>query len=76
MEGTEIKKVMPGVALMCMAPDARDLLDTIMEEYKKHYEDLKEINPNAATPDQVYGPFYWLCRYSGLIQPATPPEKE
>lgn len=72
MEGTEMKKVAPGVALTCISPAARNLLDTIMEEYKKHYADLKEVNPDAVTPDQVYGPFYWLCRYSGLIQPATP----
>lgn len=68
--GTKSVQVGP-VTIGCMAPEARDLLDTIMEEYTKMYEERKgtSIACNTA-PDDVYQFAYWLTRWSGLIQPA------
>ena len=69
-ENIEVGKIGPfNVTIGCISPDARDLLDTIMEHWEKHYSDLKEMFPDKA-PD-YYGFAYWLVRWSGLIQPAS-----
>ncbi len=56
------------IALGCITPEARNLLDTIMKEWRKHYESMKEIFPEYE-PD-CYSFAYWLVRYSGLVRPA------
>lgn len=57
------------VTLGCMSLEGRDLLDQIVESYEQHYD--QAFNPEALKhPDDVYQAFYWLVRYSGLIQPA------
>lgn len=58
-----------GVLLGCISPEARDLLDTIMERWEEHYKDLKKTAGEDHEPT-FYGFAYWLCRWSGLIQPA------
>jgi len=64
--GSRVLNPVPGVMLAAMSPEARDLLDTIMDAYSEHY------NPETHTssPDQVYQFAYWLCRWSGLVRPA------
>lgn len=53
------------ISIACISPEARDLLDQIMDAYRKHY------NPelHKLTPDDAYQFAYWLCRYSGLVRP-------
>lgn len=68
MEGTKITNPIPGIAVCCISEDARSLLDQMVEEYEKHYNDLKDVHPDPVTPDRAYGIFYWLCRYSGLVE--------
>lgn len=65
------------ISIGCMAPEARDLMDTILDEYKKKYKEQKKSMPPdlwkkypLVSPDDVYGFVYWLTRYSGLIQPS------
>jgi hypothetical protein len=64
--GSSVVHPVPGVSIGCISEEARDLMDTILDAYKAHY------NPatHTATPDDVYQFTYWLCRYSGLIRPA------
>lgn len=67
MEGTIIVKVGP-VTIGCISPEARNLLDIIMEHWEAHCAELKRIAPDyEPTP---YAMAYWLVRWSGLIQPA------
>ncbi len=54
------------VTIGCMSEESRDLLDTIMDEYRKHYNQ----ETHTSSPDQVYQFAYWLCRWSGLVRPA------
>lgn len=63
-EGTKSSKVGP-ITISCTSPEAHDLLRRIMATYSDHY------NPelHTASPDEVYQFAYWLCRWSGLIQP-------
>jgi len=56
------------ITLGCITPEARDLLDTIMEKWEKHYASMKESNPNHEP--SYYGFAYWLVRWSGLVQPS------
>ena len=46
-----------------MDSDARDLLNTIMEEWKKR----KKGYPKGHRPS-TYGFAYWLVRWSGLVK--------
>lgn len=64
------------VTIGCMAPEARDLMETILDAYTKKYEEQKKDTPPhlwkkypQVSPDDVYGFVYWLTRYSGLVQP-------
>ena len=59
------------ITLGCISPEARDLLDTIMVEWEKHYAELKKSNPNHEP--SYYGFAYWLVRWSGLVQPSHCP---
>lgn len=63
--GSRVMETGP-VSIACMSPEARDLLDTIMDAYRKHYN----AETHTASPDDVYQFTYWLCRYSGLVRPA------
>lgn len=64
--GSRVLNPVPGVMVGAISPEARDLLDTIMDEYREHY------NPemHTSSPDDVYQFAYWLCRWSGLVKPA------
>ena len=42
MKGSVIRKVGP-VSIGCMSPEARDLLDTVMDEWKEHRKILYKI---------------------------------
>ena len=63
MDGSNVIKTGP-VAIACMSPEARDLLDDIMESYTEHYDEKLHVS----APDDVYQFAYWLCRWSGLIR--------
>ncbi len=62
---TQIGPVMLG----CISPEARVLLDCIMEEWEKHEADLKKLMGDKYEPSH-YGFAYWLVRWSGLVKPA------
>lgn len=66
VDGTRVLNPSPNVAIACMAPEARDLMDTIIDAYKEHYD----AKLHSSSPEQVYQFTYWLCRYSGLVRPA------
>lgn len=50
-----------------ISPEASDLLDTIMMEWKKFNKERLKLFPNKRT--SIYGFAYWLVRWSNLIQP-------
>jgi hypothetical protein len=57
------------VVLCCMAPEARELLETAISKYAE----FRKIDRDSLVGEQpgkpsVYGFAYWLFRYSGLIQ--------
>lgn len=76
-KGSVFQNPAPCITLGCISPEARDLLDTIMERWEDHYKALKETNGDQYEPS-YYGFAYWLVRWSGLIQtaPTTSPEGE
>lgn len=65
--GSTFTNPSPGITLGCISPEARDLLDTIMEQWEAHY---KTVKTDTYEPT-FYGFAYWLVRWSGLIQPAN-----
>lgn len=68
-KGSELSEPATGIILGCISPEARDLLDTIMEHWEKYYADYKQLKNN--TEPTFYGFAYWLVRWSGLIQPTN-----
>ncbi len=71
MQGSRIVTVGP-VAIGCISTEARDLLDTIMDQWEQHIDQIHKHTPDyEPTP---YGMAYWLTRWSGLIQPAVGPD--
>jgi len=72
MDGSRIKQI-GNITIGCISPEARDLLDTVMEQWEEHYKDLKANNPNHEP--SYYGFAYWLIRWSGLVQPVGRKEK-
>jgi len=77
-KGSNFVHVGRGITLGCITPEARELLDTIVEAHKKHYDSMIEKVLECETPDDAYGAFYWLVRWSGLVQLAnnTPEDEE
>ena len=69
MDGSNVIKTGP-VAIACMSPESRDLLNEIMDAYTAHYNEKN----HTSSPDQVYQFAYWLCRWSGLIRPSLASE--
>lgn len=69
-EGSVFQQPAAGITLGCISPEARDLLDTIMEEWEKHFAGMKEMHGDAMPETTFYGFAYWLVRWSGLIQPS------
>ena len=65
-QGSNIKEI-GEVSIGCISSEARALLDTIMEHWKKHYATFDKV-PEKYKPG-IYGFAYWLVRWSGLIQP-------
>ncbi|MFM2204437.1 MAG: hypothetical protein RLZZ605_1401 [Bacteroidota bacterium] len=59
------------ITLGCITPEARDLLDTIMEQWETHYANMKETKPKYEP--SFYGFAYWLVRWSGLVCPSHCP---
>lgn len=58
------------VTFACMDPDARELMDRALAEYRAlrvrmgvDYVDTEEIQ------DRIYAFAYWLFRHSGMIDP-------
>lgn len=66
--GSRTVEAVPGISLGCITPEARDLLDRIMEAWTPHLEGIKASAPNH--DPGYYGFAYWLVRWSGLVQPA------
>lgn len=48
------------IKLCCIEPEARELLDEVCDAYCE-FKGVEEL------PENVYGAFYWLMRYSGLV---------
>ena len=48
------------IALCCIKPETKELLERACEDYRK-FKGIDEL------PENVYGAFYWLMRYSGLV---------
>lgn len=69
MKGSKFTHVGP-ITVGCISPEARDLLDRVMEEYAVFYDEMDLNRRPRATPDDVYSFAYWLIRWSGLVQPA------
>lgn len=67
MKGSREIPIGRGVVLTSMTPEARDLLDHIMHEWKDFETGLRENSPDKEPT--IYQFAYWLCRYSGLIKP-------
>lgn len=67
-KSSEFTKVTENITLGCITPEARELLDVIMEKWEDHYKNLKE---NYNHEPSFYGFAYWLVRWSNLIQPKT-----
>lgn len=74
--GTLVSEPCPGVTLCCISPEARDLLDYVMEEWDKYKQGLPEtmtVGGETWNPrESVYGFAYWLIRWSGMVQPLSP----
>jgi hypothetical protein len=72
--GSRESTPVPGVTLCCISPEARNLLDRMMEAWEKHAATMPEsLTCGEETWDpreSIYSFAYWLVRYSGLIQPA------
>lgn len=64
-KGSIFTEPVPGIALGRISPEARELLDTIMEQWEAHY---KTVKTDTYEPT-FYGFAYWLVRWSGLIKP-------
>ena len=69
-EGSEFTKVSDTITLGCISPEADELLETIMIEWKKHCKELKKYSKPNYRPSH-YAFAYWLVRWSNLIQPNT-----
>lgn len=74
MKGTEFTPIAgTNIVLSCITPEARVLLDKIMEAWEKHEAAMREsARARGVNLGEIshYGFAYWLVRYSGLIQPA------
>lgn len=57
------------ITLCCIKPEVRELLDDVSEAYSK-FRRIDEL------PENVYGAFYWLMRYSGLVTRAPKENSE
>lgn len=57
------------VGIGAIHPDARDLLDIFMAEWEPHWESVRRHSPDQQ--ETAYSAFYWLCRWSGLIDPTA-----
>jgi hypothetical protein len=64
MKGIKTKRV-GNITISCMDAEARNLLDLAVQKWRKangESEYLKDYDP--------YSAFYWLFRYSGLVEPS------
>ena len=61
------------VTLGCISPEARDLLERVMDEWRKHVENQEQFLPEHLwqDADDAYGFAYWLIRWSGLVRPSV-----
>jgi hypothetical protein len=65
--GSENKRITSNITLSGISPEARTLLNKILEEWEKHKTELHKLFPHQR--ETVYGFAYWLIRYSGLVKP-------
>lgn len=59
------------ISIGCMAPEARELMDLALKEWRKHCE-----GRTRQPDDPVYSFAYWLFRWSGLVQPSERVKRE
>lgn len=70
LPGNAVVRVGP-IGIGAIHPDARELLDRIMAAWHPHEEAvIRENGPHYPGPTP-YGAFYWLVRWSGLIDPTA-----
>lgn len=69
LPGNSVVRVGP-IGIGAIAPDARDLLDRIMAAWEPDLASMVANNPPDWEPS-TYGAFYWLVRWSGLIDPTA-----
>lgn len=69
--GSRFTRINEQITTGCISPEARDLLDTIMEEWQEQVEQSKQVLPaDKIDTGDHYRFAYWLVRWSGLVRPA------
>lgn len=72
MKGTIEKKAGP-ITVCCMSPEARDLLDLANKLWHEKHDKCGVPSLQKYDP---YSAFYWLIRYSGLVEPSEEAKKQ
>lgn len=67
LPGNHDQREIGPVTLMCMASEARDVMEIALKEYEKHCASIREWKPGHR--GSVYSFAYWLFRWSGLVKP-------
>jgi hypothetical protein len=57
-----IKKEVKSIKLSCISPEAKNLLEELVKEYKKTFRK----DPVDDYRFSAYSTLYWACRYGGL----------
>ena len=65
LPGNHEQREVGPVTLMCMAPEARGLMELALKQYREHRKNVRKIFPKDR--ESVYSFAYWLFRWSGLI---------
>ena len=67
MDGTRTVNISPNIKLVSISPEAHNLLELALDGWDEHRQGLPQEYQNS-----VYSFAYWLFRYSGLVEPASP----
>lgn len=73
--GSKLVEVTPEISIGGMSPEASDLINVIMQEWKQHLADPRETNGEKYEPGH-YSFTHWLVRWSGLVQPTELAERK
>jgi hypothetical protein len=71
MKGSREKKI-GNITIGCMDPEARDLLEIATKMWHDKHDKCGIPSLEGYDP---YSAFYWLFRYSGLIEPSEEAKK-